>query len=234
MLDEELQRRAIAIAIGQPGALEGSLDDTWDQLWLGLGEELGWSSVAMLDAVALREELAWAVESERLRRAGWSEERIEGRESQQRLEELVAQSRLPPGEAFDVSHWVGPLLNETAREHLERVQHDWGRQQTGGRHPADYVSVFEFDTRWMHDTPASPDKIEAELVALGATATCRVVRLHSGDADFEPGSRVPLRPALDIAFGMVDRADLILVCLAGRLGYVTTHERWHSIVYRPS
>jgi hypothetical protein len=96
---------------------------------------------------------------------------------------------------------------------------------------------MRFDRRWIRDAPATGDALEAAMVAFGAPATCRVVRLFApgeSDAAFEPGSRVPLRAALEIASGLREQADQILVCLPGRLGYVATHEQWDFIAYRPS
>jgi hypothetical protein len=50
---------------------------------------------------------------------------------------------------------------------------------------------------------------------------------------FDPGSRLPLRLALEIALENAGAYDLILFCLPGRLGYFQTHEEEYCVVHRP-
>jgi hypothetical protein len=235
-MDEELQLRALALAMQYPGVLDGSLEDSWDQIWLRLGEELGWQAIGRLDAGALRDEIGWAIESERVRRAGLFDVRIE-QLSNAGWEDVAARCRLLPGEVFDLARWLGPLLTQDARERLEQEQKDWERHpascreaQVWERHPASRIDVFwDFDERWIQDAPRSAERLEAALTALGAPDTCRDVSLA-----FEPGSRLPLRLAVEMALEDPGGQDLIFLCLPGRLGYVGTHERGFSIVHRPS
>ncbi len=229
-LDEELQRRAVAIAMQYPGALDGSLEDSWDQIWLRLGEELGWPTLAKIDAEALRNGIRVAVEMEHVREAVGVDQNLRfsdlDEQTRERIQALVARTRLASGEVFDGSRWVGPLLKEGARERLKNVQKEWQRQQAGGLHPAFSVSVWDFDDRWIQPmgvwgSPPSLERVEGTLIALRAPATCRAVRLPtpSGRNWFDPGSRLPLRLALEIALSMGDSRDQILLCLPGRLGY---------------
>jgi hypothetical protein len=235
---EDLQRRAVALAMQYPGVLDGSLEDSWDELWLRLGEELGWEAIGRLDAGVLRDEVGWAVESERLRRAGVFDVRFEQLNTAAAWEDFAARCRLPPGEVFGLPHWLGPLLTEDARERLERRQKDWEGHSASyrergvrEREPGFHVNVFcDFDRRWIQDVSAlSVDELEAALLALGAPEICRDVHLGFG-----PGARVPLRLAVEIVLADEGGQDLIFVCLPGRLGYVGTHERGFCIVHRPS
>jgi len=218
-LDEELQGRAVAIALQYPGVLDGGLEDSWHELWLRLGQELGWQDLDQIDADVLRDEIGMAVESERLRLAGWSPEQLK-----EHSRALVAWNRLRPGETFDVSGWVGPLLSRRPRQRLEK-------------HPASKVSWRGWDLRWIQpEDPPSAEELEATLTALGAPPICRAVRLPTLLIDlrwFDPGSRLPLRLALEIAFEVSGSLDLILLCLPGCLGYYQTHDGWCSVVHRP-
>jgi hypothetical protein len=237
LLDEDLQRRALGIAMQHPVVIGGSLEDSWDELWLSLGEALGWKALAKVDIDALRTGIRVAVEIERRREAGWDSEIDE--ETRKRSQALVAWAGLVPGEVFDVSRWVGPLLEEGARERLKNVQKEWRGQQTGGRHPAFSVSVWDFDDRWIQplgDWGARPsaEQVEGTLTALGAPAICRAVCLPTPSVGlFDPGSRLPLRLALEIAVEEIGAMDLILLCLPGRLGYAVTHEDSSFIAHRP-
>jgi hypothetical protein len=219
------------------------LEDSWDELWLSLGEELGWEALAKVDIDALRTGIRIAVEIERRAEAGSDRgsgtDRKTRKETWKRAQVLIAGAGLAPGEVFDVSHWVGPLLTEGARERLKNVQKEWRRQHSGGRHPAWYVSVWDLDNRWIQplgDWGARPsaEQVEARLTALGAPAICRAVCLPTPSVGmFEPGSRLPLRLPLEIAVEQIGGMDLILVCLPGRLGYAVTHEEGSWVVHRP-
>jgi hypothetical protein len=243
-MDEELRQRAIALAMQYPGVLDENLEDSWDQIWLYLGEELGWPTLAKIDAEALRNGIRVVVDMEHLREAAGVDENLRfsdlDEETRERIQALVAQTRLAPGEVFDVSRWVGPLLKEGARERLKKAQEDWRRQQIG-HHPAFSVSVWDFDHRWIQPVgdwfslPHSLERVEGRLIALRAPATCRAVSLPipSGRDWFDPGSTLPLRLALKIAVDMGDSRDLIILCLPGRLGYFQTHEGGSCVVHRP-
>jgi hypothetical protein len=244
-VDEEIQSRALGIAMQHPVVIGGRLEDSWDELWLSLGEELGWKALGKVDIDALRNGIRVAVEMERLREAGRLSE-SEHQDALERAQALVARARLAPGEVFDVSHWVGPLLTEGARERLKNVQKEWC-QQTGGRHPAYCVSVWDFDDRWIQTVGdwyfwPSAEQVEGTLTELGAPATCRALWLPTPSGDlsygfygvaFDPGSRLPLRLALEIAVDKGDSMDLMLLCLPGRLGYIQTHEANRWVVHRP-
>ena len=150
--------------------------------------------------------------------------------------EVIAGAGLTPGEVFDVSHWVGPLLTEGARERLKNVQKEW--RQSGGRHPAWSVSVWDLDNRWIEPlgwgARPSAEQVEATLTALGAPAICRAVCLPTPSVGrFEPGSRLPLSLAVELAVENFGGRDLILLCLPGRLGYAVTHEEGSWILHRP-
>jgi hypothetical protein len=241
-MDDELQRRALESAMRFPGVIAGDLGECWDELWLALGEELGWQATAKVDAAVLRAQIERALRSERLRREGWPTERIEADEALDRSRALVAATRLPPGEEFDVFQWVGPLLNEVKSEALRVVQRDW-RHGHLKRHPADYVSVWEFQPRYERDNCGHSAKTVASMLTeLGAPATCRALRLFAEVRDdrlehpddmFDPGAKLPLLQALEIAIDHNWEQDEILLCLPGRLAYVQTHERGQSIVHRP-
>jgi hypothetical protein len=223
-----------------PVVIGGSLEDSWDELWLSLGEELGWKAMAKIDMDALRTGIRVAVEIERRAEAGPTgpirSDRKTRKETWKRAEVLIAGAGLAPGEVFDVSHWVGPLLEEGARERLKSVQKQW--RQLGGRHPAWSVSVFDLDDRWIQPVGEwgarpSAEQVEARLTALGAPAICRAVCLPTPSVGmFEPGSRLPLSLAVELAVEWIGGMDLILLCLPGRLGYAVTHEEGSWVVHR--
>src|SRR6478752_4314853 len=110
-----------------PVVIGRSLEDSWFELGLSLGEELGSKALAEVDIDALRTGIRLAVEIERQREAGWHSE-ID-KETRKRSQALIAGAGLASGEVFDVSHWVGPLLEEGARERLKNAQKDWPREQ---------------------------------------------------------------------------------------------------------
>jgi hypothetical protein len=224
-VNEELQRRALAVALRHAVVVDGDFEEGWDELWLHLGEELGWDTVGKIDGGVLREQIRIAVESERFRQAGWSLEKIEAHQAHQRLQALVVQSRLEPGEVFNIVDWVGPLLR------LKRTIKGTGFWSN--------VTVWDFDERywqWVQPASAQPEQIESMLTALGAPPTCRALQLRAPDGDdwFQEGSKLPLRQALEIAVDLNDCQDQILLCLPGRLAYIQTHHCDRAIVYRPS
>jgi hypothetical protein len=158
-------------------------------------------------------------------------------EDAERAEVLSAGAGLAPGEVFDASRWVGPLLEEGARERLKNVQKQW--RELGGRYPAWSVSVWDLDSRWFQPLGGwgarpSAEEVEATLTALGAPAICRTVCLPTPSVGmFDPGSRLPLGLALELAVEEIGSMDLILLCLPGRLGYAVTHEDGSWVVHRP-
>jgi hypothetical protein len=187
---------------------------------------------------ALRTGIRVAVEIERRREAesdrASETDRETRKETWKRAEVLIAGAGPAPGEVFDVSRWVGPLLTEGARERLKNVQKQW--RQSGGRHPALSVSVWDFDNRWIQPVWGwgAAEQVEARLTALGAPAICRAVCLPTPSVGmFEPGSRLPLSLALEIAVEEIGGMDLILLSLPGRLGYAVTHEEGSWVVHRP-
>ena len=71
-MDDELQRRALEIAMQHPVVIGGSLEDSWFELGLSLGWELGSKPLAEVDIDALRTGIRVAVEIERRREASAS------------------------------------------------------------------------------------------------------------------------------------------------------------------
>ena len=226
---EEINTRALAIALEQPGVLTGGLG--WDALWLRLGEELGWENVGLIDHELLQQEIEFAVEMDRVRRAGWRTQEIDEHETRLRLQAVVQRGLREPAERFDVLAWVEPLIAEEHRELLRQRAKDWQRHPELLRGDvSDYVSVWAFDPRHY----VEPGEPEATLRALGAPTICRALRLFEplGEGDVPAGTKLPLREALEILTLHGDQ-DQILLCLPGVLAYVTTHEQGRTIVHRP-
>ena len=226
-MNEELQQRALEIAMRDRGVLRGGdLEPCREDLWLRLYEGLGWAEAAMVDMDLLVAQLKKTVEAEKLRAAGWSEARIETWLGARDLRELIEAGRPSPGESFDRKRWLGPLAGAISA-YLDG--------------PSSHPFVLRVD-------PADgPAEIEARLVALGATENCIVERLETlllGLSDYgipddvDEGTRLPLRAALEIA----DETEweAVLVCTPRRLAYVQHHEvgsrrdLCRALVYRPA
>jgi hypothetical protein len=207
-MDEELQIRALDIAMGHPEVVGGDPEESWEKLWLVLGEELGWERVAKLDAAALRQQLGIAVQAERLRQKGlpdWMAEEKARRSAAKTPNEL--------------EHEIGVLrfLKPPERSRLQTEFDKNGPDALrAGLLRLDFWHGTDFDPHHRSQVPEphTGDHITGLLRKSGAPMSCYML-VHSDREEFS--RTLDLREAIDYASD--GTVSALLSCLPGELAY---------------